>query len=157
MWFFRNPAEPMQRDPAFQRAQRQAAMGFLGPRPQILAANPAMMLFLSRDAGVTVLITSVQMTTRAATDAPAGLSCVDIGALFGISRTHVHALQDVEQVGLVIRRSCSRPGRWLSAKTHPDLHCVLDDVQTLGIVVMRGILRPNLISSADGKQAQHCR
>ena len=42
-----------------------------------------MMLFLSRDAGAIVLIKLVRMTTRAAADAPAGLSHADIEALFG--------------------------------------------------------------------------
>jgi hypothetical protein len=94
-------AGPMQRDPSFHRAQRLVAMGFLGHGAQILAGNPAMMLFLSRDAGVMILIKLIQMA-GARVGHLSELSHEDSGALFGVSRTHVRKiLQDAEREGLV--------------------------------------------------------
>jgi hypothetical protein len=84
------------------RAQRLAAMGFFAHGAQIMASNPATMLFLSRDAGVMVLTKLVQMTGSAGDDAADGLSYADIGARFGVSRTHVRELlQDAERAQLV--------------------------------------------------------
>jgi hypothetical protein len=94
-------APATERDPSFQRAQRLVALGFSELGAQILASNPAMMLFMNRDAGVMILIKLVQMAT-AGDNAVAGLSYTDIGARFGVSRTHVRTiLQDAELAGLV--------------------------------------------------------
>src|SRR6202035_3245487 len=49
-------AEPLRRDPAFQREQRLAALDFSAKGAQIMASNPAVMRFMNRDAGVLVLI-----------------------------------------------------------------------------------------------------
>jgi hypothetical protein len=66
-----------------------------------MAGNPAMMLFLGRDAGVMVLIKLVQMA-GALEGRRLELSYEDTGALFGVSRTHVRkVLQDAEREGLV--------------------------------------------------------
>jgi hypothetical protein len=81
--------EPMMRDPAFQRAQRLVALDFSAKGAEIMASNPAVMRFMSRDAGMLVLIKLVQMS---AGDNPQGLSYSDLGARFGVSRTHVRAL-----------------------------------------------------------------
>ncbi len=89
--------EPMTRDPAFQRAQRLVALDFSAKGAQILANNPAVMRFMGRDSGVLVLIKLIQMSTG---DAAKGLSYSDIGARFGVSRTHVRALlEDAAQHG----------------------------------------------------------
>jgi hypothetical protein len=94
--------QPMQRDPSFQRAQRSVALGFSALGAQIMAHNPAMMVFLNRDAGVMILIKLIQMTGAGGGTAPEGLSHGDIGARFGVSRTHVRAiLLDAERLGLV--------------------------------------------------------
>jgi hypothetical protein len=94
-------ALPVRRDPAFQREQRLVATGFFALAAQILAGNPAMMLFLSRDVGVMVLIKLIQMMGDRQRS-PEGLSYSDLGARFGVSRTHVRGLlQDAEQAGLV--------------------------------------------------------
>jgi hypothetical protein len=88
----------IERDDAFQRHHRVVALGFSGHGMDIMAGNPAMMLFLSRDAGTMILVKLVQMagTTRDAE----GLSYADIGARFGVSRTHVRTLlQDAERNG----------------------------------------------------------
>jgi len=54
----------------------------------------------------------IQMAGSAANQAPEGLSYADIGARFGVSRTHVRTLlQDVEQDGLV--RLSGRGGRYV--------------------------------------------
>jgi DNA-binding MarR family transcriptional regulator len=91
-------AEPLARDPAFQRAQRLVSLGFSGKGAEILASNPAIMRFMNRDAGVLVLIKLVQMS--AAVDTAQGLTYADIGARFGVSRTHVRTLlQDAAQHG----------------------------------------------------------
>jgi hypothetical protein len=100
---FPNPGypQPMRRDPSFQQAQRVLAIGFLGHGAQIMAGNPAMMLFLARDAGVTILMKLIQIAGKSEGGA-CELSHEDIGALFGVSRTHVRKiLQDAAKQGLI--------------------------------------------------------
>jgi hypothetical protein len=89
--------EPMARDPAFQRAQRLVALDFSSHGAEIMAGNPAVMRFLNRDAGILVLIKLIQMS---ATNSANDLSYIDIGARFGVSRTHVRTLlEDAAQHG----------------------------------------------------------
>jgi hypothetical protein len=91
-------APVIERDDAFQRRHRVVALGFSGRGMDIMASNPAMMLFLSRDAGAMILVKLVQMASTAR--AAEGLSYADIGARFGVSRTHVRTLlQDAERNG----------------------------------------------------------
>jgi DNA-binding MarR family transcriptional regulator len=95
-------AEVIGRDPAFQRAQRLVALGFTAHGSNILAGNPDIMLFMNRDAGMTILTKLVQMLDAAGGDGVEELSYTEIGARFGVSRTHVRSLlQDAEQAGLV--------------------------------------------------------
>jgi DNA-binding MarR family transcriptional regulator len=82
-------AEPIARDPAFQRAQRLVARDFAALGARVIASNPAVMRFMHRDAGILVLIKLIQM---AGADVAHGLTYTDIGARFGISRTHVRGL-----------------------------------------------------------------
>lgn len=84
-------AEPMARDPAFQRAQRLVALGFSAEGAAIMIRHPAVMRFMGRDSGILVLIKLIQMQTSAG-KRESGISYTDIGARFGISRTHVRAL-----------------------------------------------------------------
>jgi DNA-binding MarR family transcriptional regulator len=101
---FPDPGYPqvIGRDLVFQRAQRLVALGFSARGSQILAGNPAIMLFMNRDAGMTILIKLVQMHDVAGGNAIEKLSYADIGARFGVSRTHVRTiLQDAERAGLV--------------------------------------------------------
>jgi hypothetical protein len=103
-------AQAIRRDPSFQRAQRLAAMGFFDLGARILASNQAMMLFLSRDAGVMILMKLIQMADAGNGKVQEGLSYADIGIRFGVSRTHVRAmLQDAERAGLA--RLSGRGGR----------------------------------------------
>jgi DNA-binding MarR family transcriptional regulator len=89
--------EPIARDPAFQRAQRLVAADFSARGAQIMASHPAVMRFMNRDAGMLVLIKLVQMSLA---DSAEGLSFADIGARFGVSRTHVRILlEDAAQHG----------------------------------------------------------
>jgi hypothetical protein len=88
--------EPLARDPAFQRAQRLVSLDFSAKGAEIMASNPAVMRFMSRDAGMLVLIKLVQMSVPGAK----GLSYTDIGKAFGVSRTHVRSLlEDAAQHG----------------------------------------------------------
>jgi DNA-binding MarR family transcriptional regulator len=89
--------EPMAQDPAFQRTQRLIAADFSAKGAEIMAGNPVVMRFMNRDAGVLVLIKLIQMSTAGAAK---GLSYSDIGARFGVSRTHVRTLlEDAAQHG----------------------------------------------------------
>jgi hypothetical protein len=91
-------AEPVARDPRFQRAQRLVAVGFSAEGAGIMARNPAVMRFMGRDSGILVLIKLIQMQMSARDES--GLSYTNIGARFGISRTHVRALlEDAAQHG----------------------------------------------------------
>ena len=96
-------SEVIERDPAFQRTQRLVALGFAAHGSSILAGNPDIMLFMNRDAGMTILTKLVQMLYAADGNEVEKLSYSDIGARFGVSRTHVRSiLQDAEQAGLVV-------------------------------------------------------
>jgi DNA-binding MarR family transcriptional regulator len=95
-------SQVIDRDPVFQRTQRLVALGFSAHGSEILAGNPDIMLFMNRDAGMTILTKFVQMLDGAGGDAVEKLSYSDIGARFGVSRTHVRTmLQDAERAGLV--------------------------------------------------------
>jgi len=88
--------EVIARDPAFQRVQRLVALDFSAKGAEIMASNPAVMRFMSRDAGMLVLIKLVQRSTAGGK----GLSYTDLGTLFGISRTRVRSLlEDAAQAG----------------------------------------------------------
>jgi hypothetical protein len=84
-------AEPVARDPLFQRAQRLVALEFTAKGADIMARNPAVMRFMGRDSGILVLIKLIQMEMSTG-DSKQGLSYSDIGVRFGISRTHVRGL-----------------------------------------------------------------
>ena len=110
----RGYSQPIKRDPAFQRVQRAVALSFSAKGADILASNRGMMLFHTRDAGVTILIKFIQMTA-AAGNGVAELSYSDVGARFGVSRTHVRKLlQDAERADLV--RLSGQGGRLVELK-----------------------------------------
>ena len=89
--------EPMARDGAFQRAQRLVALDFSAKGAEIMASNPPVMRFMNRDSGVLVLIKLIQMS---AAGSAKDVSYSDIGARFGVSRTHVRGLlEDAAQHG----------------------------------------------------------
>ncbi len=90
--------QPVESDPAFQRAHRPIALGFSAHGAKLMAGNPAMMRYMGRDAGMLILIKLVHMT--AAGGAIEELSYTELGARFGVSRTHVRTLlEDAERNG----------------------------------------------------------
>jgi DNA-binding MarR family transcriptional regulator len=104
--------EPMARDAAFQRAQRLVALDFSAKGAEIMARNPAVMRFMGRDSGVLVLIKLIQIS---AAGGARDVSYSDIGARFGVSRTHVRALlEDAAEHGDVILSG--RGGRLVELK-----------------------------------------
>jgi DNA-binding MarR family transcriptional regulator len=109
---FPEPGYPriMGRDPAFQLAQRLVASSFFALSARIMADHPLVMRFMRHEAGVMVLIKLLQRAraeSLATGDADGGrapdeMSYSDIGARFGVSRTHVRkVLQEAEREGLL--------------------------------------------------------
>ena len=95
-------ARIMTRDPAFQLTQRLVSRDLFALGAQILAGNPIMMLFQSRDAGVMILIKMIQIAAQQGQAGPFEVSYSDLGGRFGVSRTHVRKLlTEAEEVDLV--------------------------------------------------------
>jgi hypothetical protein len=94
----------MTRDGAFQLKQRQVSRDLFALGAHVLASNPIMMLFMSRDAGVMILIKMIQMAGRQCGAGQIEFSYSDMGERFGVSRTHVRKLlteaEDMELVRL---------------------------------------------------------
>ena len=92
----------MSRDPAFQLKQRLVSRDLFALGAKILASNPIMMLFQGRDAGVMIVIKMIEMAKAQGSAAPLKISYSDLGARFGVSRTHVrNLLVAAEEMGLV--------------------------------------------------------
>lgn len=92
----------LDRDPAFQLAQRLVSASLLAHGAQIMAGNPIMMLFMSRNGGVLILIKLMQMIGGRADAAPVEISYSELGTRFGVSRTHVSKLlREAETQNLV--------------------------------------------------------
>ncbi|MBV8837782.1 MAG: hypothetical protein JO000_14675 [Alphaproteobacteria bacterium] len=93
--------EVIGRDPAFHRDLRRAAMRCFANGAQILGGNPDIMVFLERDAGTLVLFRLAQLA-GAPDSGAVELDYKDVGARFGVSRTHVQKiLQDAACARLV--------------------------------------------------------
>jgi len=93
----------MRRDPVFQLKQRRAARDLFALGARMLAGNPAMMLFQSRDAGIMILIKMIQMAGQKRSAGPLGISYSDLGSRFGVSRTHVRNLLVAAQAMDLVR------------------------------------------------------
>jgi DNA-binding MarR family transcriptional regulator len=92
----------MTRDPAFQLKQRLVSRDLFALGAQILAANPILMLFQGRDAGVMILIKMIAMSAAQSSAKPLNISYSDLGDRFGVSRTHVRELiEEAEKLDLV--------------------------------------------------------
>lgn len=90
----------MKRDPLFHKAELQASIAAFARAAQTMSENPPMMFFLTRHAGMLILMKLIQ--TMQETEDEKGLSYADIGLRFGVSRTHVRMLlRDAERLGLV--------------------------------------------------------
>ena len=95
-------ARIIERDPAFQLAQRFVASGFFALGAKIMAGNPIVMQFMRHDAGATILMKLMQLVGRKGGAAREELLYSDVGKRLGVSRTHVRkVLQEAEGGGLV--------------------------------------------------------
>jgi len=92
----------MTRDPAFQLKHRLLCVNMFARSAQLMAGSPVMMLFMSRDAGIMILVKMIEMTGRAHGAEPLKISYTDLGVRFGVSPTHVrNLLEAAEQMDLV--------------------------------------------------------
>jgi DNA-binding MarR family transcriptional regulator len=96
----RNYSAGVNGEPDFLLAQRRAGARVIARSGEVLARNPDIMLFLTRDAGYFILTILLQQVRDSG-----GLSAAPLGALsdrFGISRTHVRkVLQTAQAAGLL--------------------------------------------------------
>lgn len=102
-------ALPLARDPDFQREQHAAAIStFAAAADNVVQNNAAILQFLTRSAGLLVLMKLIQQM-RGAEAGETALSYSDIGLRFGVSRTHVrNMLADAAREGHVM---LDPPGR----------------------------------------------
>lgn len=110
---FPNPgyARIIQRDPAFQRAQRLVSASFFPFAVQTLARHPTMVQFMIREGGMMIVIKLIELAGPNV-DTKRKIVYSDIGARFGVSRTQVRKLlQEAEQSGLV--RLSQEGGRYV--------------------------------------------
>lgn len=92
----------MQRDPQFQVACRRAGVALLPLAVRLLAAEPDMLMFLSRAGGYMVIAALLQAAMAADQQLDAAMPYGDVGDRFGISRTQVrNLLVEAEARGLV--------------------------------------------------------
>jgi DNA-binding MarR family transcriptional regulator len=105
----------MTRDSAFRLKQRLVSRDLFALGAQILASNPIMMLFQSRDAGIMILIKMIQMGGGQSGAKLLKFSYSDLGDRFGVSRTHVSKLLvAAEEMDLV--RLTKTGGRFVELK-----------------------------------------
>lgn len=84
-------ALPLARDHAFQQVQRRISTEFFVQSAMVLLGNPGIMLFLSRDAGILVLMHIVtESMERDSSTIPLSLS--DLSQRFAVSRAHIRNL-----------------------------------------------------------------
>jgi DNA-binding MarR family transcriptional regulator len=92
----------MTRDPAFQLKHRLVCVNLFARSAQLMAGSPVVMLFMSRDAGVMILVKMIEMARRAHGAEPLKISYTDLGVRFGVSPTHVrNLLMAAEEMDLV--------------------------------------------------------
>jgi hypothetical protein len=95
-------APPMRHDRAYQKAHRKVSLTMTGYAISLMAANPAMLLFMNREAGTMILMKLVENLDKGLDATPRRMFFADVAKRFGISRTHVRiTLQDAEAAGLV--------------------------------------------------------
>lgn len=107
----------MDRDRDFQRKQRLSAVSMFPVAAQVMGRNQTMMQFMSREAGIMVVIKLLHLAGPNG-DTAREIAYTDIGTRFGVSRTQVrNLLQDAEAKGLVRLNR----GRSLTAQPTPAL------------------------------------
>lgn len=90
-------SRPLNRDRAFQLAQRRVSFAFIPRSAMVLLSNPAILLFGKRDAGFLVL---AQIAIDALEDRQTSFDT--LARRFAISRTHVRQLlRDAQAQGLL--------------------------------------------------------
>ncbi|MFZ3352175.1 MAG: hypothetical protein WA268_15035 [Xanthobacteraceae bacterium] len=90
------------RDRAYQKAHRKIGLTLSEYAISLMASNPAMLLFMNREAGTVILMKLVQDVDEGL-DAPRRhMFFADVAERFGISRTDVRiTLRDAQEAGLV--------------------------------------------------------
>jgi hypothetical protein len=95
-------ALPLRRDRAYEKAHRKVSLTMFGYVISLMASNPAMLLFMNREAGTMILMKLIQDADKGLSATPRRSFFADVAESFGISRTHVRiTLQDAEAAGLV--------------------------------------------------------
>ena len=95
-------APPLRRDRAYQKAHRKIGLTLSAYAISLMASNPAMLLFMNREAGTMILMKLVQDVDEGLDATPRRMFFADVAERFGISRTHVRiTLQDAQEAGLV--------------------------------------------------------
>jgi hypothetical protein len=107
----------MRRDLEFQKVHRRASIVFLPLGAKLMSEMPDMMLFFHRAAGYAVIAALLQAAMTQGDHA--AVLYADVGARFGVSRTHVRQLlMTAEETGLVKLHARSRveilPRLWSS-------------------------------------------
>lgn len=93
-------APAMRGDLAFQSANLAVARGLHGYSAHLMAENPIMLFFMTREAGAIILIKLFQLAKLDNHPAGPSVSFTDLGQRFGVSRTHVRLLlKDAEDQG----------------------------------------------------------
>jgi hypothetical protein len=99
----------MDEDPDYQRRHRRQAIDFLPFSGRLLAVAPDLLLFF-KHAGGHMISAALLGAAMAAGDVHAAVPYADVGARFGLSRTHVRSiLLEAQDAGLV--RIDGRGGR----------------------------------------------
>jgi hypothetical protein len=95
-------APPLRRDSAYQKAHRKVSLTMTGYAISLMASNPAMLLFMNREAGTMILMKLVQDIDKGLDATPRRSFFADVAESFGISRTHVRiTLQHAQEAGLI--------------------------------------------------------
>jgi hypothetical protein len=93
---------PLRRDPTYQKAHRKVGLTMSAYAISLMSSNPAMLLFMNRDAGTMILMKLVQDMDKGLDATPRRSFFADVATRFGISRTHVRiTLHDAQEAGLV--------------------------------------------------------
>ena len=91
----------MARDVGFQRAYLQTARQWSGYAAELMAGNPAMSFFMTREAGAVILMKLIALNLQGHSPRRGGVP-FELADAFGVSRTHLRNLvTDAERRGLL--------------------------------------------------------
>ncbi len=95
-------ARIIDRDPSFQMTQRLVSSNFISLGAQVMANNPVVVQFMSRESGITILIKLMQLLGREEAGTREEIFYSELGNRLGVSRTHVrNILEEAERGGLL--------------------------------------------------------